>query len=344
VGRTDRTGEVFDAHAHIVPLSLLAELSSRPRELDGFSATRTGQGWVVSVPGMGETRPIGARMTEPELRREWMARIGVSRQVLSPWLDIQAGKLAAGPARDWARRLNDAMAGAVRELGGGTVALASIDTTDGEQAATDLEQAWARPEFAGLVLNTNPVTGPELHEPSLDPLWTVAERYGIPVVLHPPNCGPSGAIPTLGGMGNVHGRLVDNTLTVTQLILHGVLDRHPGLRFVLVHGGGFLPYQAQRLDGGYRTGETRVGPLEREAPSAYLGDFYYDTVALSAPAIAFITGLVGPGRVLLGTDYPFALSDPEPVRTVQAAGLPADETAAILSANATDLFGGKRVR
>jgi aminocarboxymuconate-semialdehyde decarboxylase len=211
----------------------------------------------------------------------------------------------------------------------------------GEQAADDLAEAVTRPEAAGLLLNTNPLDGPELHDPRLDPLWTLAEEQRIPVVLHPPTQGPSGALATLGSMGNVHGRLVDNTVAVTQLILHGLLDRHPGLRVVLVHGGGFLPYQAGRLDGGYRTKESFAGPLRRERPSAYLTEFYYDTVGLSAPAIGFLAGLVGSDRVLLGSDFPFALGDPQPVRTVRASGLDSDAEHAVLHANAAELFEGK---
>lgn len=312
---------VIDAHAHVVPLSFLEALPQ---------ARKTDRGWVVAMPETGETRPIGARMIEPALRREWMAEQGVTRQILSPWMDIQSDG-----TRDWVRRLNDAMALAASELG--TVALASVDTADGDRAADDLATAWAQPEMAGLILNTNPEPG--LHDPSLDPLWTAAEEHRIPVVLHPPTCGPSGGLPVLAAMGNVHGRLVDNTLAVTELILHGVLDRHPGLRLVLVHGGGFLPYQAARLDGGYRTKETFAGLLERGKPSAYLPGLYYDTVALSAPAIAFLTAIAEPGHVLLGSDYPFALGDPQPVRTVGDAGLDNDIVDAILHGNTTALFG-----
>jgi aminocarboxymuconate-semialdehyde decarboxylase len=310
--------EVIDAHAHIVPLPFLEELAA---------ARKTDKGWVVSMPGTGETRPIGARMIEPGPRRAWLAEHGIARQVLSPWMDIQTDG-----TRDWVLRLNDAMCAAAAELD--TVALASVDTADGDQAASDLEKAWARPELAGVVLNTNPADKP-LHDPSLDPLWTLAEEQGIPVVLHPPTCGPSDSLPTLGSMGNVHGRLVDNTLAITELILHGLLDRYPRLRVLLVHGGGFLPYQAHRLDGGYRTKEAFAVELERGKPSAYLPDFYYDTVALSAPAISFLAGIAAPGHVLLGSDYPFALGDPQPVRTIEETGL---DQASILHDTAAELF------
>ncbi len=327
---------VVDVHAHVVPAMLLDQLADG--EVDGFAATRTDAGWVVSVPGVGDTRPVGARMLEPALRAKWQQGTGITRHVLSPWLDIQFGKTSPADARDWARRLNDALSETVAASQDHAVGLATIAVDDGEQAAKDLAEAVARPELAGVVLNTNPVSGVVLHDPGLEPLWTVAAESGTPIVLHPPTCGPSGELSTLGGLGNVYGRLVDNTFEVTELILHGLLDRHPGLRLVLVHGGGFLPYAATRLDGGYRTKEAFAGELAREKPSAYLGDFYYDTVTLSPGGIAFLAGLVGAGHVLLGSDYPFALGDPAPVATVRAAGLSESDTEAVLSGNATELF------
>lgn len=331
----EASSAAVDVHAHVVPRSLLAELEAGPASAGGFAARRTGKGWVVTVPGVGDTRPIGARMTDPGPRREWMSKVGVTEQVLSPWMDVQFGRV---PSRDWARRLNDAMAQAAQELGGSRT-LATVSTADGEAAAADLQEAWSRPETAGVLLSTDPLTGPAPHDPSLDPFWEEAEREAIPVMLHPPTCGPSNDLPTLGGMGNVHGRLIDNTLAITRLILNGLLDRHPRLVLVLVHGGGYLPYQAVRLDGGYRTRESFAGELAKGRPSAYLSDLYFDTAALSGPAIAFLTGLVGADRVLLGSDYPFALGDPEPVLTVRAAGLPARETDAILRANAGRIYG-----
>jgi aminocarboxymuconate-semialdehyde decarboxylase len=332
-------GAVLDVHAHVVPPSLLAELADGSTKTQGFSADRTDKGWVVTVPGAGPTRPVGARMTDPGPRREWMARTGVTGQVLSPWMDVQSGDLSPAAAKDWTRRLNDAMAESAAALGGGTRVLATVPTCDGESAAAGVREVRARPEVAGVLLNTAPGEGLALHDPAFEPFWAAAEQDGVPVMLHPPTCGPSGALPTLGGMGNVHGRLIDNTLAVTELILHGVLDRYPRLVLILVHGGGFLPYQAARLDGGYRTRESFAGELARERPSAYLSDLYYDTAALSGPAIAFLAGLVGADRVLLGSDYPFALSDPEPVRTVRDAGLRPEETAAILGANAGTILG-----
>lgn len=331
------TSDVVDVHAHVVPASLLAELADSP-DPSGFAAARTDQGWTVDVPGFGWTRPIRPRMTEPAARQRWLAETGVTRQVLSPWLDIQSGRTSEADARGWAYRLNDALCATVADAGGAAVGLATVALDDGEQAAKDLQAAMACAELTGLMLNTNPTNDIALHERSLEPLWTVAEELGVPVVLHPPSHGPSGHLPTLGGLGNVYGRLIDNTIAVTELILHGVLDRHPRLRLVLVHGGGFLPYAAARLDGGHRVQESYAGPLGRERPSDYLADLYFDTVTLSGRAIDYLVGLVGARHVLLGSDYPFALGDPEPVATVHSAGLSAAEIEAVLHGNATELF------
>lgn len=336
VSRTAPVG-IIDAHAHIVPPALLDRLSRGPAE--GFAARRTDAGWVFTVPGAGDTRPVGPRMTELAPRRDWLAAAGIDRQLLSPWLDLQYGPPDPAASRSWTDRLNDAMADAAAELGTAALATVALPATAGmERAAADVADRCATPGFAGLVLPTDPPYGPRLHEPAFDPLWTVAAERGIPVLLHPPLRGPSAALPTLGAAGNVFGRLIDTTLAVAQLILHGVLDRHPGLRLVLVHGGGFLPYAAGRLDGGYRTGELHADPLGRPAPSSYLDRLWFDTVTLAAPAIAFLAALAGPDHVLLGSDFPFPLGDPDPVGTVRAAALATAAERAVLHDTAAALF------
>lgn len=204
---------VIDVHAHVVPATLLADLADRGRY--GFRATRTGDGWVVSVPGIGDTRPIRPRMTEPAARQSWLAGAGITRQVLAPWLDIQSGHLGPADARAWAQRLNDALRATVAEAD--TVGLATVALDDGEQAAKDLGEALNGRELTGLLLNTNPLGDRQLHDPGLEPLWAAAAELGAPVLLHPPTCGPSGALRTLGGLGNVYGRLVDNTFAVTEI-------------------------------------------------------------------------------------------------------------------------------
>ncbi|HTU73612.1 MAG TPA: amidohydrolase family protein [Trebonia sp.] len=314
---------------HAIPESLLRQAAER--ETDGVSAARADGGWLVTLPG---ARPALVRplMTDRERRRQAAASRGVSAQVLSPWLDVQLSPgMSQAQARSWARRLNAALA----ESEGGAV-LATVAVTG--HAAADLSEAVDDGTAAGLILSTSPAGADDLADPVLEPLWESAEGLGVPVVLHPPADGPSAAIAGSAEFGNALGRLVDTTFAVSRLILSGVLDRHPGLRLVTVHGGGFLPYQSMRVDGAHRADALRRYAISRDRPSDYLGDLYYDTVALKPAAIRLLAETAGPARVLLGSDYPFALGDPAPAETVRAAGLSPASTAAVLGGNAARLF------
>jgi aminocarboxymuconate-semialdehyde decarboxylase len=138
---------------------------------------------------------------------------------------------------------------------------------------------------------------------------------------------------------NIVGNPAEETVAAAYLIYGGVLERHPRLKICLTHGGGFLPYQIGRQDRGFRakSGVT-AGHLEA-APSSFLQRFYYDTVVHSGEALRFLTERVGAERVVLGSDYPFPMGDPEPVATVRRAGLDAGAVEAILSVNGASALG-----
>jgi aminocarboxymuconate-semialdehyde decarboxylase len=270
---------VIDMHVHAIPESLLRKVAER--ETDGVSAARTDEGWLVTLPG-AKPALVRSLMTDRERRLETAASRGVSAQIVSPWLDVQ---LSAGmsevQARNWAKRLNAALA----ETEGGAV-LATVAVTS--RAAADLSEAVEDGGAAGLVLSTSPPGAVNLADPVLEPVWESAAGLGVPILLHPPTDGPSAAIPGSAEFGNALCRLVDTTFAVARLILSGVLDRHPGLRLITVHGGGFLPYQSMRVDGAHRADALRRYAIERDRPSDYLSDMYYDTVALKPAAIRLL--------------------------------------------------------
>jgi aminocarboxymuconate-semialdehyde decarboxylase len=326
--------DVVDCHSHVVPEALLRGLDRR----DAVTAAEVDGGWRLTLPGAGE-RLLRPGMTRGAARADYLDRQGIDRQLLSPWLDVQpTPAMPAGEARSWARRLTGALLAAAAEAGRDEKVLASLALDDPDLAAADLSDAVANDGAAGLVLSTNPYHTENLADRRLEPLWAAAEQLGVPVLLHPPADGPSRSMPGSDGFGNAYCRLVDTSFAVATLILGGVLDRHPGLRLITVHGGGFLPYQGLRLDGAHRADALSGHVLEREKPSAYLRDLWFDTVAMTSAAIAFLARTVGADRVLLGTDHPFPIGDPHPVRTARGAGLtPADE-AGVLGGNLTGLL------
>jgi aminocarboxymuconate-semialdehyde decarboxylase len=114
-----------------------------------------------------------------------------------------------------------------------------------------------------------------------------------------------------------------------------VLDELTALRVVLMHGGGYLPYQIGRLDHGYRVRPEAHGSAH--PPSAYLDRFWFDTVTHAPAPLRFLAGLVGADHVVYGTDFPFDMAA-GPLAD-QLAGTGIGDTGLIAGGNASDLFG-----
>ena len=106
---------------------------------------------------------------------------------------------------------------------------------------------------------------------------------------------------------------------------------------VLVHGGGFLPYHIGRFD---RAHETRPEARANAAglPSQYLRRFFYDSLVQRPEALRYLVKLVGHDRVMLGSDHPFWMGDPDPLRVVRDADLDLAAQAAIFGENAAQIF------
>jgi aminocarboxymuconate-semialdehyde decarboxylase len=214
-----------------------------------------------------------------------------------------------------------------------------VDVSGGAAvAADDVASLVERFGPPAVMMSTHPAGVSSAADGSLAPLWDRLAELGLPVLLHPPGNGPSRMF-TPPALQNVAGRITDTTAAVLQMMADGVFDRLPGLRVIVVHGGGFLPYQAFRLDGLVRSGLlSRTGMAE--PPSAVLRRLFYDTVALDALSMELLVRRVGASQVLLGSDVPFPIGDPDPVGTVRAVGFGEETECKILSYNARALAPG----
>ncbi|MFQ6029107.1 MAG: amidohydrolase family protein, partial [Dehalococcoidia bacterium] len=180
-------------------------------------------------------------------------------------------------------------------------------------------------------------TEQDLAKESFEPLWTAAEELDVPVVLHPPTHGFGGSI-TPSYLAFSLGRTLDTTITTAKLILGGLFDRHPNLKMMLVHGGGYLPYQAARIDNGYRSGAGKPVELQRDQPSDYLPLLYYDNVAVSAAAVRLMRDIAGADHIMLGSDYVFSGPARPLNQNIEEAGLAAEKVNLICCGNARRFF------
>ena len=177
----------------------------------------------------------------------------------------------------------------------------------------------------------------DLSKDSLEPLWSAAEDLDVPIVLHPPTHG-FGANIRPAYLTFSLGRTLDTTITAAKLILGGLLDRHPNLKIVLVHGGGYLPYQAARIDNGYLGGQGRPVDLKRDKPSDYLPLLYYDNVAVSPQVVRLMRDVAGANHIMLGSDYVFSGTATPLMENVEQAALEPEEASLICCQNARKVF------
>jgi aminocarboxymuconate-semialdehyde decarboxylase len=113
----------------------------------------------------------------------------------------------------------------------------------------------------------------------------------------------------------------------------GVMDDFPGLRVLLAHGGGVLPWLRGRLEH-----EQTIHPPGRDVLGA-IGRFYVDTVVHEPQVLRGLVDFFGVDRVLLGSDYPFDMGVECPAEIVHTLELPAQQESAILGGNAARLLG-----
>ncbi|MGQ0804395.1 MAG: amidohydrolase family protein [Actinomycetota bacterium] len=181
--------------------------------------------------------------------------------------------------------------------------------------------------------------GRPLDDPAFDPFFAELDRRGAVLFLHPrgTGCGPHSEE---FGMPWIIGAPIEDAIACLRLILSGMLDRYPDIRFIIPHLGGMLPFVAQRLDDSVERQRTAGFPHSiTTPPTEYLRRLWFDTVSEHIPALRCACDSVGADRLLLGTDFPFTESLRRCVTYVEEAGLSKTDETAILERTAETLLG-----
>ena len=329
---------VIDVHSHYVSPRALATAQDDPDPYGVMLKGPPGGPLALLTPGQPPVRPaLGPPLTDLPGRLMDLSRLGVTQQVVGPWIDVAAYSATGEQGGRWSRVLNESLAADLVELAAGQrlVGSATLPIQDGARAAEELEYAVAELHFVGAMIGTN-AAGRNLDDPDLAPLWAAADRLRTPIVLHPANVLAADRLMTYQ-FPTLLGYPFETTVAASALIFGGVLDRYPNLTPVLCHGGGALPYQIGRLTHGYHA-RPEIRMHDPAPPLDYLRRFYYDTLLFHQPALHYLIETVGADRVVLATDLPFDMGDPDPVGFVQHAGLSEPDVRAILGMNASGCY------
>jgi aminocarboxymuconate-semialdehyde decarboxylase len=324
---------VVDVHAHVIVPEILRDAAEgeewRPRvwREDGIQR--------VELDG----RPIGSAVNEfvdvdAILDRE--AETGVDAILLCPWVPLLFSAVEPAAALDRCRIQNDSLAAIAAARPGRIAALGAVPLQDPSLAADELE-AVIDAGLAGVEVPAS-VGGAYLGDPRFEPFWAAAARGGALVFIHPTTRGFDEEALAEHYLWNTVGNPLETTVCAAQMTMAGVMERYPELRVLLAHGGGALPALRGRLRHAH-TFQPDAAARLREPPPESIRRFYFDTVTHDAELLRGLVDFAGADRVLLGTDYPFDMADPDPVATVRACGLDAADEAAVMGGNAADLLG-----
>jgi aminocarboxymuconate-semialdehyde decarboxylase len=178
--------------------------------------------------------------------------------------------------------------------------------------------------------------GRELSDPALEPFWSEAEALGALVFIHPWGCS-LGVRLNQHYLANVVGQPVETTLALSHVIFSGLLDRHPTLKLLAAHGGGYLPFYIGRSDQAWHV--RPESHMSQRRPSEYLRRIFYDSLVFQPAALAVLVAQVGAGQVLLGTDFPFEMGISDPLAWLAEAPLGDAGHELVRGANAARLLG-----
>lgn len=317
---------ITDIHCHFVPEEFFRFASSR----DEFAIKikrREQEAVDLDIRGMH----FGLNTTFFDLGKqiERMQRDGVERAILSlatPFIDYH---LDAAIAVKAARVYNDALAGTIasdrKRFGGWAV----LPMQDPISAADELRRCVRDLGFSGGHIGSN-VRGLYLNDEQFEPIMRAATDLNVPLFVHPAD--PLGKDRTREyELTIVAGYLFDNTINILKMICSGFLDKWPALKLVLAHAGAFSPVLRARMQR-----EVDTNPQLQQSLKMPIGDYlkrlYFDSICFEPAILRYVIDVVSVERVMLGSDSPFPLGEPDPVNFVRNA-LPADKATLILNHN-----------
>ena len=264
-----------------------------------------------------------------------MAKCGVDMQVIT----------LTTPGVDWAepnsairlaRVTNDAYGDIMEKLPDKFVALATLPMQDPQAASEELERAVKERGLRGAMVFSNAAGSPIDGEPYMQ-VYKTAVKLDVPIFIH-----PTSPLNTVGmedyRLVPIMGFGVDTSLAILRLVLGGVLERFPELKLVATHTGGVFPYLRGRIEAAYKAYPETRARIPRP-PSEYFRRIWLDTVCYDSEVLKSSLAFWGPGKMVMGSDYPHQIGDLENcVGRVKGLQIDGDNEAAILGDNAAELL------
>ncbi|MFJ9006162.1 amidohydrolase family protein [Streptomyces canus] len=323
-----------DVHAHVLlpAIEALVDGSAGLAEARALDARRNGPAALaVNGPMVRERIP---RLTDAGVRLAAMDAQGVDVQLVSPspshyhhWTDEATADKVCRLANEGTAVHCSAAPDRLKGLG-------LIPLHHPDLAVPALEHALEQGLLGAEISSHAPVR--ELSDPAYEPLWQRAEETGAVLFLHPFGCTLDERLDRWY-LSNTVGQPTENAVALSHLIFSGVLDRHPGLKLIAAHGGGYLPTHIGRADHAWSV-RADAGADCAQLPSSYLKRLHFDSLVHDPHVLRALIAAAGADRVLLGSDFPFDMGTGDPVGALRSAHLPEADFHAVRGGNAAALL------
>ncbi|HEV8725588.1 MAG TPA: amidohydrolase family protein [Candidatus Binatia bacterium] len=207
------------------------------------------------------------------------------------------------------QRWNEYGAGIQQKYKDRIIVFTSTLPCGGAPFVKELERAIVEHGLKGVLINSSHQRAyPDDDEAK--PFFELVTSLGIPVMMHAPSVGFGEERMRDYRLASSVGRPFDECLSIARLIVRGVFERFPKLKFVGCHLGGGICDVIGRMDYAYELADLASGlgsyepMLITKCPSEYLKALYMDTVAYHPPAVMCAYQTVGAKHLLFGSDAP----------------------------------------
>jgi aminocarboxymuconate-semialdehyde decarboxylase len=323
----------IDLHAHAIVPEALSQMHAAHPDHGPVLTEDDGQSYL-SYAGRERLGPLPRAIFDPELRLADMDTQRVDLQVIAIPPPNFYYHIPPEVGVDFARIQNEALIALSATQPDRFHMFATLPLQDVAASLREVEHIADEPRARGVQIGSN-IDGVDLDDPRFEPVWDELEARDLPVWIHPDQRSIAGAHRLKDYyLQNMVGLPLESTIAATKLIFGGVLERHPGLRFGFVHGGGFAPYQVGRFDHGWSVRPEPKRVTSETSPGNYFRRFYFDSLTHDPISLELLGKRVGWDHVVLGSDYPFDMASSDPVGGVDAIDLTPGDQARVLGENA----------
>ena len=275
-----------------------------------------------------------------ESQVKMMETVGVSRALLSyPTTDAH---LKLGGLGRVAGVYNDNVGAILRKYPDKFYGAAVLPVGDAANMLVELKRATEELGFGAISLATS-YNGVYLDDPMFIPVYREAARSNTPIFVHSQIVDPIGTERVRDPLLTpVVEYVFDTTISVGKLLMSGVLQDYPDVKFVFAYFGGVTSFLGRRYDATYRMLRSInfVKDLKGD-PTEFLKRIYVDTSGdTTAANLESALELFGPGHVLWGSDWPAKKDIAGSIQAVTDLGIASEAKEKILGGNLVQLVGG----